>query len=111
MIDLENMVAEMVERGASDLFLKAGCTPTVRLDGVIIPLDYDEIRPDSSEEVARSIMSEAQWSRFQEVPEMDLALSLSGIGRFRVNCFRQRGSIGIVLRHISNRRQIISLHV
>jgi twitching motility protein PilT len=102
MIKLEDLLMEMVERGASDLFLKAGGAPYTRVDGQIQPLDYEEMSPNETEQVANQIMSEPQWRRFQDVPEMDLALGMSGIGRFRVNCFRQRGTVGIVFRHISN---------
>jgi len=102
MIKFENLMMEMVDRNASDLFMKAGCSPNMRVDGEIIPMDYPEMNPQDTEDIAKQIMSDQQWSRFQETPEMDLALGLSGIGRFRVNCFRQRGSVGIVFRHVSN---------
>ncbi len=102
MIKLEDLLVEMVERGASDLFLKAGSTPNLRIDGQIVPMDYEDMSTTLTEDMAMKIMSEQQWHRFQETPEMDLALGLSGIGRFRVNCFRQRGTVGIVFRHISN---------
>ena len=102
MIKLEDLLVEMVERGASDLFLKAGSPPNLRVDGSIGPMDYGDLSSDESERFAQSIMNEAQWQTFSQVPEMDLAVGVSGLGRFRVNCFRQRGSIGPVFRHISN---------
>ncbi len=102
MIKLEELMTEMVERGASDLFMKAGSPPCCRIDGAITPMDYADMMPDDTEQIAAQIMSDQQRRRFEETPEADLALSLSGIGRFRVNCFRQRGTIGIVFRHISN---------
>lgn len=102
MIKLEDMLSEMVARGASDLFLKAGGAPNMRIDGSITPMDFGDLMPQDCDDIASQIMTENQWQRFQETPEMDLALGLSGLGRFRVNCFRQRGSVGIVFRHISN---------
>ena len=102
MIRLEDLLVDMVERGASDLFIKAGSTPNIRVDGQIFHIDYEEMSTEDTEAIATQVMSDQQWRRFQETPEMDLALGLSGIGRFRVNVFRQRGSIGIVFRHISN---------
>ena len=99
---LEDLLMDMIERGSSDLFLKAGSSPNIRVDGEIASLDYGSMMPEDTSTIAREMMSEAQWQRFQEVPEMDLAVGLSGVGRFRVNCFRQRGSVGMVLRHIGN---------
>lgn len=102
MIKLEDLLIEMVERGSSDLFLKAGSPPNLRVDGIIMPMDYGDLTKADTENFAQSIMNETQWRSFNELPEMDLAIGVSGLGRFRVNCFRQRGSIGMVLRHISN---------
>src|SRR5687767_10506935 len=102
MINLEDLLIEMVERRSSDLFIKAGSQPNARIDGQIMSLDYGDLSPADTERFAQSIMTEVQWRAFQEVPEMDLAIGLSGVGRFRVNCFRQRGSVSMVLRHISN---------
>ncbi|MBI3735890.1 Flp pilus assembly complex ATPase component TadA, partial [Candidatus Sumerlaeota bacterium] len=101
-VRLEDMMSEMVERSASDLFIKAGSPPCLRIDGLIVQMDYADMSPDEIGKIAQRIMTEQQWAHFSEIPEMDLALGLSGIGRFRVNCYRQRGTIGIVFRHISN---------
>ncbi len=102
MIQLFDLLQEMVERGSSDLFLKAGSPPYIRIDGFIVPMDFADLTPADTESFAQSIMSAQQWDAFAQVPELDLAVGVSGIGRFRINCFKQRGSIGIVLRHISN---------
>jgi twitching motility protein PilT len=102
MVNLEDLLIEMVERGSSDLFIKAGSPPNARIDGQITAMDYGDLSPSDTERFAQSMMNEVQWRAFNEVPEMDLAIGLSGVGRFRVNCFRQRGSVSMVLRHISN---------
>ena len=102
MIKLEDLLQEMVERRASDLFIKAGSPPNIRVDGAILQLDYSDMSAAETSEIARIVMNDAQWSNFSDVPEMDLAIGVSGLGRFRVNCYRQRGSVGMVLRHISN---------
>ena len=102
MIKLDDLLLEMIEYRSSDLFMKAGSPPHLRIDGDIVPMDYEDLTPAQTEAFARGIMNEAQWETFGDVPEMDLSLGVSGVGRFRVNCFRQRGSIGIVLRHVSN---------
>ena len=102
MIKFEDLLIEMVDRKSSDLFLKAGSPPNVRVDGEIVPLDFSELSPADTERFAQGMMTQQQWEAFSEMPEMDLAIGLSGIGRFRVNVFRQRGTVGMVLRHISN---------
>ena len=102
MIKLDDLLLEMVERGSSDLFLKAGSPPYIRVDGQIVALDYSDLSPDATLTFARSIVTEGQWEAFSQIPELDLAVGVCGVGRFRVNIFRQRGSIGIVMRHISN---------
>lgn len=102
MINLEDLLIEMIERGSSDLFIKAGSPPHIRVDGLITPMDYGDLTPTQSEHFARQIMNEGQWESFSDVPEMDMAVGLSGVGRFRVNCLRQRGSIALVFRHINN---------
>ncbi len=102
MVKLEDILQDMVDNNASDLFLKAGSPPNVRIDGLIQPLDYEPLTPQDTRRIAERMMSERQIQLFEEVPEMDLALGLPGIGRFRVNVFRQRGSIGMVLRLLHN---------
>ncbi|MFH0792447.1 MAG: PilT/PilU family type 4a pilus ATPase, partial [bacterium] len=102
MIKLEDLVTEMVERLASDLFIKAGARPHLRVDGVLVEMDYADMSSDDTRKMAYDIMNEQQIQRFEEIPEMDMALSVSGVGRFRVNVFRQRNSVGMVLRHITN---------
>ncbi|CAN5162555.1 type IV pilus twitching motility protein PilT [soil metagenome] len=100
-IRLDDLLAEMVERGSSDLFLKAGVPPHVRIDGKIQALDYGELTMDEVQDISYGMMTEDQIERFEKIPEMDLALGVKGVGRFRVNLFRQRGSVAMVFRHIS----------
>ncbi len=102
MIQLEDLLSEMVERRSSDLFLKAGSPPYIRIDGQIVAMDYGDLTFEDTRNFARSMIDETQWETFMQVPELDLAVGVSGIGRFRANFFRQRGSIGIVMRHINN---------
>ncbi len=102
MIELENLLGDMVERNASDLFIKAGSRPAMRIDGTIRITDYPETSVEECEQKAEEMMTPNQWERFKEHAEMDLALGIRGIGRFRVNIFRQRGSIAMVFRHVSS---------
>jgi twitching motility protein PilT len=100
-IRLEDLLQEMVERGSSDLFIKAGVAPHVRIDGKIRPLDYAELSVEDVQNLAYGMMTEEQIDSFETTPELDLAIGVSGVGRFRVNMFRQRGSTAMVFRHIT----------
>jgi twitching motility protein PilT len=90
-----------VENSASDLHLKVGSYPMMRVRGDLIPAS-EEKRLDHEDVVAMSaaIMSTAQRQRFKDAQEVDLAYSVAGLGRFRVNVFQQRGTVGLVLRVI-----------
>ena len=101
-IRLEDLLYDMVERSSSDLFIKAGAAPHVRVSGKIQPLDYSDFSVEEVQELAYGLMNEEQIQRFERVPEMDLAIGVSGLGRFRVNVFRQRGTIALVFRHITH---------
>jgi twitching motility protein PilT len=90
-----------VERGASDLHLKVGSYPMMRIRGDLVPASEDR-RLDHEETVAMAaaVMSTAQRQKFKDSQEIDLAYSVPGLGRFRCNVFQQRGTIGLVLRVI-----------
>jgi len=90
-----------VESGASDLHLKVGSFPMMRVRGTLTPAG-EEKRLDHEDVVAMSaaVMSTAQRQKFKETQEVDLAYSVPGLGRFRVNIFQQRGTVGLVLRVI-----------
>src|SRR5215210_793913 len=90
-----------VDAGASDLHLKVGSFPMMRVRGDLVPAT-EEKRLDHEDVVAMSaaVMSTSQRQRFKEAQEVDLAYSVPGLGRFRVNIFQQRGTIGLVLRVI-----------
>src|SRR5216117_3969068 len=89
-----------VESGASDLHLKVGSFPMMRVRGSLATAN--DKRLDHKDVVAMSaaIMSTAQRQKFKETQEVDLAYSVPGLGRFRVNIFQQRGTVGLVLRVI-----------
>src|SRR5438477_2961692 len=90
-----------VESGASDLHLKVGSYPMMRIRGDLVPAVQDK-RLDHEDVVAMSaaVMSTAQLQKFKDAQEVDLAYSVPGLGRFRCNVFQQRGTIGLVLRVI-----------
>jgi twitching motility protein PilT len=90
-----------VEKGASDLHLKVGSVPMMRVRGELVTAS-DEKKLDHEDVIAMSaaIMSTAQRQKFRDAQEVDLAYSVPGLGRFRCNVFQQRGTVGLVLRVI-----------
>ncbi len=90
-----------VERGASDLHLKVGSHPVIRINGRLIPLtEQKRLMQEDTIAMAFSIMSARQKQKFKDHYEIDLAYSVPGLGRFRCNVFQQRGTVGLVLRVI-----------
>src|SRR5881397_2092795 len=90
-----------VDKGASDLHLKVGSFPMMRVRGTLVPAT-EEKRLDHEDVVAMSaaVMSTGQRQKFKDAQEVDLAYSVAGLGRFRCNVFQQRGTVGLVLRVI-----------
>ena len=100
-MELNEILKVAIKGGASDIHLKSGLPPMFRVDGALVPLRNGErIVPDEIQKMALSIMNPVQKARFEEHREADLAYGLPGLGRFRVNVFQQRGTIGIVFRVI-----------
>ena len=98
---VNDLLKTAVDNGASDLHLKVGSFPMMRVRGTLMPV-AEEKRLDHEDVVAMSaaVMSTSQRQRFKETQEVDLAYSVPGLGRFRCNIFQQRGTIGLVLRVI-----------
>src|ERR1044071_5995292 len=99
-MDLMEFLGVMVERNASDIYLTVASPPMYRIQGIVQPIGEHVFTPEELETLAKSFMNERQWSQFAEHMEMNLALSYRKLSRFRVNVFRQRGSVGIVIRRI-----------
>src|SRR5919108_2441183 len=90
-----------VENGASDLHLKVGSYPMMRVRGDLVPAIEDRrLNHEETVAMAAAVMSTAQRQKFKDSQEIDLAYSVPGLGRFRCNVFQQRGTIGMVLRVI-----------
>jgi twitching motility protein PilT len=89
-----------VEQRGSDLHVKVGSMPHVRVDGKLGPAPFEVVSPADAERMAYGIMPKDRADEFDASSEADFALSVPGVGRFRVNVFRQRGSIGLVLRRV-----------
>jgi twitching motility protein PilT len=100
-MEFHEMLRKMVIEKASDLFLKVGSPPSLRIDGAINFLDTDEITPQDTLEIFE-IIEDSKKDGLETKSDVDVAYELPGIGRFRVNIFRQRGYLGYVLRHIES---------
>ena len=98
---LNDILKVAIKGGASDIHLKSGLPPMFRVDGALVPLKNGErMMPDEIQQMAFDIMNPVQKQRFDEHREADLAYGIAGLGRFRVNAFQQRGTVGIVFRVI-----------
>jgi len=100
-MNIDDLLRVAMERKASDLHLKVGNYPHLRIDGLLAPLsDQPRITAEEMLNMAFSIMSSRQKQKFKENNELDMAYGVAGLGRFRVNVFQQRGNVGVVLRVI-----------
>lgn len=99
-LSIKQLLMVMEKRDASDLYLTAGMPPSYRINGVVYPMKQPPLTALQCERLATSSMSERQRAAFAAEYEMNLALAFPDIGRFRVNIFRQRGHVGMVIRKI-----------
>ena len=99
-MDVQEFFKMMVETEASDLYLTVARPLTFRIDGQIRPMSDHSFTPPELEDLAAAIMNERQRKEFAETFEMNMAMALPGVSRFRVNIFRQRGSVGMVIRRV-----------
>ena len=100
-IDLDELLKSALRLGASDVHLKVNRTPVFRIHGKLVQLkEAATITEEDNREIANQIMNEWQREKFEENLEMDLAYSISGLSRFRVNIFQQRGTLSIAIRAI-----------
>jgi twitching motility protein PilT len=101
MMELNEILQVALRGGASDIHLKAGLPPMFRIDGNLVPLkDARRLPPEEISRMALGIMNDYQKEKFKAQNELDLAYGVPGLGRFRVNVFQQRGTVGVVLRVI-----------
>jgi twitching motility protein PilU len=90
----------MAEKQASDLFISAGAPVSIKILGIIMPVNQQIIDPETSRKIAYEIMSDKQIKEFEETMEMNFAQVVPDIGRFRINVFRQRGNVAMVIRFL-----------
>ncbi len=105
-IDLSSILNIAVKGRASDVHLKAGVPPILRINGSLVPIkNHERLVPDEVARTAIRIMNENQKETFKTHHQVDMAYSIPGLGRFRVNVFQQRGATGVVFRVIPMRIQ------
>ncbi len=108
-MNIDDLLKISVERGASDLHLKVGNHPVLRIDGTLHPLvELKRLMQENTIAMAFSMMNEFQKEKFKKEHELDMAYSVPGLGRFRCNVFLQRGAVGIVMRVIPTQAKTIS---
>lgn len=99
-MDIHSLLTNMVEKGASDLFITAGVPPSIKLNGKVIPVSNTPLSPEATREAVLSIMNEDQRKEFVKTKELNFAVSARGVGRFRASAFYQRNLAGIIIRRI-----------
>src|SRR3984893_3750903 len=105
---IDDLLRIAMERKASDLHLKVGNYPHLRIDGELVSLtDQPRISAEDMLNMAFSMMSNRQKQKFKETAELDMAYGVAGLGRFRVNVFQQRGNVGLVLRVIPTKIRVL----
>ena len=100
---IEEILRAAKEAGASDVHLTVGIPPKMRVNGNLITMDYPRMLPADTLEVLVNIMTEVQRERFEERGEYDMSFSIPNCGRYRVNAYKQRGSLAAVIRVIAFR--------
>jgi twitching motility protein PilT len=99
-IALSELLRKMIELGGSDLHITTNSAPMVRVHGVLRPLEFSELTPAETKQLAYSVLTDAQKHRFEETLELDFSFGIKGLSRFRANLFNQRGAVGAVFRSI-----------
>ena len=100
MTNLDQMLKELVARGASDLHITTGIPPMIRLHGHLRPLGDSPLAPAATKQLAYSILTDVQKQKFEEQKELDFSFGVRGLGRFRANVYLQRGAVGVAIRTI-----------
>ncbi|MCL7714887.1 PilT/PilU family type 4a pilus ATPase [Stenotrophomonas mori] len=102
-MDIGYFLKLMTEKNASDMFLTTGAPVHIKIEGRLYPLGNTGLPPGMVKKIAYSLMDEGQVPQFERDLELNMAIALADVGRFRVNVFKQRGEVGMVIRAIKNR--------
>jgi twitching motility protein PilT len=100
-LDIQTLLRAMVQKGASDLHVKAGSPPGFRIDGEVQQqAEFGPLPPETTAELAKQLMAPEQWDRFLKEKDIDFSFAMKDLARFRVNALHQRTAVGIVVRQI-----------
>ncbi len=99
-MELKDYLKIMTIKEASDLYFSTGAPVSAKIHGALMPLEQTPVPPGRVKEIAYRVMNQEQIAEFEQRPEMNLAISEAGLGRFRVNIFKQRNQVGMVIRSI-----------
>ena len=100
-VAIKELLFEAVRRGASDLHITVGIPPVIRVHGSLIRTEYNRLTPADTERMLKSVLTPEQQERFAEEGELDISFAVYGLARFRVNAFRQRQSVAMVFRVVT----------
>lgn len=100
MIDITSMLKKMVEQNASDLHLRVGCAPIFRINGILYRVQMEPITSTYMNECFAILFTEKQQKLFLEMDDLDAGIGIPGVGRFRINAFKQRGTLALAIRCI-----------
>jgi twitching motility protein PilT len=100
MLELDQLLRHAVDEGASDIHVKVGSRPRLRVDGALRETPFETVEPGDTERVAAAIVPPSRAPAFAAMNEADFTYGIGGVGRFRVSMFRQRGWVGLVLRRV-----------
>ena len=106
--DYRSVLQQMIQTNASDLHLKVGRTPTLRIDGQMVATDGQPLKQEDLRSVAEQVMGPRNIKEFAELKESDFALAVPGVGRFRVNAYQQRGTVAFAFRTVPFQAMTIS---
>lgn len=102
-VHIDDLLRLVVEKGGSDLHMAVGIPPVIRVDGELIPTNYDRLSPQDTQRLTYDILTDEQIQRFESTLELDCSYSLAKISRFRVNLYRDKGTVAAAFRVIPAR--------
>ncbi len=102
-LHLDDLLREACEKGSSDLHLTVGLPPMMRVDGSLTPMEYAALTPSDTQRLVYDILTSEQVQIYEATKELDFSYGVRGVGRFRVNVYKQRGSVGVAFRAIPDR--------
>ena len=98
MVSLEELLQLLEQRGGSDLHIASGSPPRIRIDGKLMPTEFDTLTKEESQKLVYGVLSEDQIARFEKDLELDFSFGVDNLGRFRTNVFLQRKGLSAVFR-------------